>query len=171
MGFWDSLEELADLAFNIATAPIQLAEIIWDSGNDIAEATVQGIKNTLNGEGDEDIRTSYDVKEEAEKRISTINGKHYDAVNDFDKLWKNMTAHMNYVNKRRERVYWMLGMALHNTSLVPLPTASSLLVQRPSPPSIDSFSFGLGSFLGSTSLRMEAAKEYELKSKEYEAKV
>ena len=76
--------DLVDIAATIASVPFGVAKIIVEGGADIAETAAQGIKNAASGEPEKEIRTSYDVKEDADKRIEESNRKYYGAKNDLD---------------------------------------------------------------------------------------
>ncbi len=105
MGFLgDVFEAIGDLAEILVEGGVELHQIVRDTGNDIAEATVQQVKNTLNGEGDKGIRTSYDIRDEAKERISKINREYRDTKDDFHQTWEKIKSYYYEVSKMRYRV-------------------------------------------------------------------
>ena len=106
--------DLADIAKDIVMLPFEIGKAIVEGGADIAEATAQGIKNAASGEPEKDIRTSYDVKEDADKRIEESNRKYYGAKNDLDSAWGDMHRREERVVEKRTKVYQLLGEKIHS---------------------------------------------------------
>ncbi len=168
LSFFESIGELAEI---LVEGGVEFCQIVRDSGNDIAEAAVQEVKNFINGESNKAIHTSYDIKKESQERIFKINQKYYNKKKDVQQLWEKIRSYSDEVSKKRNQVYWMLGTAMHNSHLIALPNADSFQINLPDSPFINNLLFELGTTLGSTSLRMKAAEDYEQESKEHEVKV
>lgn len=165
--------DLVDIAATIASVPFGVAKIIVEGGADIAETAVQGIKNTASGEPEKEIRTSYDVKEDADKRIEESNQKYYGAKNDLDSAWGDMHRREERVVEKRTKVYHLLGENIHSKKLPALPDYMGSPQSCPNAPAIDSMSFDFGTALGlaGTNMRMEAAEEYLEKAKDYQVAI
>lgn len=162
--------DLVDIAATIASVPFGVAKIIIEGGADIAETAAQGIKNAASGEPEKEIRTSYDVKEDADKRIEESNRKYYGAKNDLDSAWYEMRQREEKVVKKRTEVYQLLGENIHSKKLPALPDYMGSPQSCPNAPAIDSLGFDFGTALGlaGTKMRMEAAEEYLEKAKDYQ---
>ncbi len=165
--------DLVDIVATIASVPFGVAKIIVEGGADIAETAVQGIKNTASGEPEKEIRTSYDVKEDADKRIEESNRKYYGAKNDLDSAWYEMRQREEDVVKKRTGVYQLLGEKIHSKKLPALPDYMGSPQSCPNAPAIDSLGFDFGTALGlaGTNMRMEAAEEYLEKAKDYQVEI
>ena len=126
--------DLADIAKDIVMLPFEIGKAIVEGGADIAEATAQGIKNAASGEPEKEIRTSYDVKEDADKRIEESNLKYYGAKNDLDSAWGDMHRREERVVEKRTKVYQLLGEKIHSKKTARparLYGQSPVLPQRP----------------------------------------
>lgn len=165
--------DLVDIAATIASVPFGVAKIIVEGGADIAETAAQGIKNAASGEPEKEIRTSYDVKEDADKRIEESNRKYYGAKNDLDSAWGDMHRREKRVVEKRTKVYQLLGEKIHSKKLPALPDYMGSPQSCPNAPAIDSMSFDFGTALGlaGTNMRMEAAEEYLEKAKDYQVAI
>lgn len=169
MGFSD----LVDIVATIASVPFGVAKIIVEGGADIAETAAQGVKNAASGEPEKEIRTSYDVKEDADKRVKESSQTYYKAKNDLDSDWYNMRQREELVGKKRTEIYQLLGTKIHFKKLPALPDYMGSLQSCPSTPAIDSLNFDFGTTLGlaGTNMRMEAAEEYLEKAKDYQVAI
>lgn len=167
MGF---LGDLADIAATIASVPFGVAKIIVEGGADIAETVAQDVQHKVSGESYKEIRTSYDVKEDANKRIEESNRKYYGAKNDLDSAWGDMHRREERVVEKRTEVYQLLGKNIHSKKLPALPDYMGSPQSCPNTPAIDSLGFDFGTALGlaGTNMRMEAAEEYLEKAKDYQ---
>lgn len=165
--------DLVDIAATIVSVPFGVAKIIVEGGADIAETAAQGIKNAASGEPEKEIRTSYDVKEDADKRIEESNRKYYGAKNDLDSAWGDMHRREKRVVEKRTKVYQLLGEKIHSKKLPALPDYMGSPQSCPNAPAIDSMSFDFGTALGlaGTNMRMEAAEEYLEKAKDYQVAI
>lgn len=165
--------DLADIAKDIVMLPFEIGKAIVEGGADIAEATTQGIKNAASGEPEKEIRTSYDVKEDADKRIEESNRKYYGAKNDLGSAWYDMRQREEKVVEKRTEVYQLLGKKIHSKKLPALPDYMGSPQSCPNAPAIDSLGFDFGTALGlaGTKMRMEAAEEYLEKAKDYQVEI
>lgn len=170
MGF---LGDLADIAATIASVPFGVAKIIVEGGADIAETVAQDVQHKVSGESYKEIRTSYDVKEDANKRIEESNRKYYGAKNDLDSAWGDMHRREERVVEKRTKVYQLLGENIHSKKLPALPDYMGSPQSCPNAPAIDSLGFDFGTALGlaGTKMRMEAAEEYLEKAKDYQVEI
>lgn len=167
MGFFDTLWELGDIAKDIVSLPFEIGKAATELGQDIKEAVIQDVQHKIEGNPDKPIRTSYTVKEEAEKLISKSGDEYWEARDKFSTQWNCMTSNAEKLQIERNNTYKLIGQALHSKSLRDLPSSSVPYQQPASMPAIDSTKFDCGTFLGNTSMRMEAAEEYLSRAKEY----
>lgn len=171
MDLFDTLWELGDIAKDIVTFPFEVGKAVTELGEDIKETIVQDVQHKIEGNPDKPIRTSYTVKEEAENLISKSGNEYWDARDEFSTQWNRMTATAEKLQTERYTTYKLIGQAIRSKRLTELPSSIVPSQQPASIPSIDSIKFDFGTYLGSTSMRMEAAEEYLSKAKEYRIRV
>ena len=171
MWFFDLLGDLADIGKDIVTLPFKIAGAAIETATDINEVITQDVKNKVSGTPDKPIRTSFDIRDEADKIVNSANNKFYDAKNNLTSSWYKTSLEAGQVAKKRQEVYQLLGQVV-STILSRLPEQPIELIYPSSTPYIDS-SFNIGTFFGllGTDTRMEAAEEYLQQAKEYRADV
>lgn len=171
MGFFDLLGDLADIGKDIVALPFKIAGAAIETATDINEMIVQDVKNKVSGTPDKPIRTSYDIRNEADKIVESAKNKFYDAKSKLTSSWHKTSRKAEQVARKRQEVYQLLGQAV-STTLVKLPEQPIELIYPSGTPYIDS-SFNIGTFFGllGTDTRMVAAEEYLQRAKEYRADV
>lgn len=171
MGLWDALTDLADIAKDIVLLPAEIAKAAGECVTDIGEAVAQDVQNKVSGTPDKEIRTSFDIRDEAEKIVTSANRDFNDAKDGLTTSWRSVSQKALRVADKREEVYRLLGKTI-SASLVKLPEQPIGLVHPSNAPYVDS-AFDVGTFFGllGTGVRMEAAEEYLQQAKEYRAKV
>lgn len=169
MGLFDIFEELVDIGRDIVQLPGEIAKAAVECGNDITEVVAQNVTNTIKGESYKESRTSYDIREEAEKIVRESNNHYQDAKNHLSSAWKMMLRESKEVSEKRSEVYALIGAKVSSTTLKHLPPYSESSVQALTIPYLDSSQFDMGTNLGllGTSMRMEAAEEYLESAKDF----
>lgn len=173
MGWLDAITDLADIAKDIVTLPVEIGKAAIETCNDIQEAVTQDIQNKLTGNPDKEIRTSYDIRGEADQIISKVQNEYVGAKNQLNSEWTKLVKKSNIVTGEREKVYSLVGQAIYSIQTDTLPPSSEIAGYYPSEPSIDTLSFDIGTYFGTggTGMRMEAAEEYLEEAKEYRVEV
>lgn len=163
--------ELFDIAGDIVSLPFKIAGAAIECANDIGEAVEQDIRNKISGMPDEPTRTSYDVRNEADKIVDSARNDFCEARSELDTVWYNTSQEAIKVAEMRRNVYDLLGRAT-STSLVELPSQQLRLLYPSNAPYVD-VDFNIGTFVGAwgTNMRMEAAEDYLLKANEYRCEV
>ncbi len=159
--------ELFDIVGDVVALPFKIAGAVVEFGNDVGELVAQDVKNKIEGNPEEPIRTSYDVRDEADKIIDTARKDFSSARCDLDSAWYETSKNAGKVADRRQEVYALLGKAT-SSALTELPDKQLRLLYPSSAPSVD-VDFHIGTFAGAlgTNMRMEAAEEYLLEANEY----
>lgn len=168
MGLFDTLGEIFDIAVDIVTLPVKIAGAAVETATDISEHVVTDVHNKVTGKGEQDIETSYDVRDKADKMVEEINKKYWSAQEALNTAYSALKESIKATAALRSRVYVLLGRR-NGGELRPLPDETDLMLQRPSLQGIDSLQFNLGTTLGNAGikLRMEAAQEYLSNAKDY----
>lgn len=171
MEFLDILGDLADIAGDILRLPGEIVNAAIETATDINETIAQDVSNRISGIPDKPIRTSYDIRNEADKIVESVNNSFYDAKSKLTSSWRKTSREAEQVAKKRNEVYQLLGRTI-STTLAKLPEQPIELIYPSSAPYIDS-SFDIGTFFGllGTNTRMEAAEEYLRQAEEYRADV
>lgn len=171
MGFWDALGELASIAKDIVLLPAEITKAAGECVTDIGEAITQDAQNKLSGTPDKEIRTSFDIRDEAEKIVASANRDFNDAKDELTASWRSTSQEAVRVAEKREEVYQLLGKTI-SAPLVKLPEQPIGLVYPSNAPYVDS-SFDVGTFFGLLGIRtrMDAAEEYLQQAQEYRVKV
>lgn len=151
------LGDIIGLPFKIAGAAIEL-------GADIAEGTATG-----------DSRTSYTIRDEAEKIIKDSQNDLDEASRDLWDVWWETSKEAKNVAQTRSEVYGLVKLEIHDAHIAELPSISQMSSGNiySSEPSIDSVSFNIGTAFGVLGIdeRREAAEEYLRKANRYQAKI
>lgn len=171
MGIFDIIGDLADIGKDIVMLPVEIAKAATETATDIHETIVQDVSNRISGTPDKPIRTSYDIRNEADEIVKSVNQSFYDAKSKLTSSWHKTSREAEQMARKRNEVYQLLGQAV-STNLEKLPEQPIELIYPSSAPYIDS-SFDIGTHFGllGTSTRMEAAEEYLQQAKEYRADV
>lgn len=171
MGFKDTFLDWADIAKDIIALPFKVAGATTELTQDIGEMIAQDVKNKISGEPDKEIRTSYDVKEKAEKTVQESSGQFFAALGEYNNQWESTLSQAEEVRSVRAEVYALLGQTIRSKKLEELPDTSASSVDPPALPSIDALKFNLGTFTGSATMRRNAAEEYLAQAEEYRVEV
>lgn len=173
MSFFDIVDGLLDIGKDIAMLPVEIGKAATELGNDLTEMVVQDTKNKISGESQKEIRTSYDIRDEAEKIIQTSKDKYIRTKNSLDSVWDDINTESMALSKNRDAVYKLMGQAIQSICLPKLFSPSASSIHYPTIPTLDSLQFDLGTYLGvvGTSMRMDAAEEYLQSAKEFRTKV
>lgn len=173
MGIFDTLGELLDIGKDIVMLPVEIGKATVELGNDIAEAVSQDIKNKVTGEPQREIRTSYDVRDEAEKLIQSGQSEYFQAKDRLDSAWNRMNTKSKALAEKRITVYKLIGQSVHSVHLPKLLTPDDSAIHYPTIPTIDSLQFDFGTYSGlaGTKMRMDAAEEYLQSAKEFRVEV
>jgi hypothetical protein len=171
MGLFDILADFADIGKDIIMLPVEIGKAAVECATDINETIAQDVKNKVNGSPDKTIRTSFDIRNEADQIINSVNESFYKAKDRLRSSWNKTSKNAETVAKKREQVYQQLGLTISST-LVKLPAQPVELIFPSDTPYV-SASFDVGTFFGvfGTAARMEAAEEYLQQAKEYRADV
>lgn len=151
----------------------ELEEIVKEGTNDIVEAGINDVTNIINGTPDNRCKTSYDIRDEADKIIDESNQDYRETQNQFDTSWNEMHDNMMQVVDSRIQVYQLLDKVILCSTLAVLPDKSRILKAYPSSSSDARKAFNRGTTLGvlGISARKEAAEEYLEDAKDYRVKV
>ncbi len=162
MGIFDGLADLADIAFDIVKMPFQIAGVIVDGVNDIAEYAVQ---TAVSGESE----TSYDVRDRAAEMVEGSRSRFFDEADRLCSRCSALKEEEEKTGELRKDVYELLGKHIGGPALPALPDFLRTWENLPSVPSFDTFSFNFGTLLGlaGTECRMEAAREYLARAIEF----
>ena len=79
--FLDDLAILADIVGDIVSLPVKVVQWSAELGNDITETVAQDIQNRIEGNPEQEARTSYTVRDEAEV-IDSKNNTRYNETQD-----------------------------------------------------------------------------------------
>lgn len=171
--FLEDLAILADIVGDIVTLPVKVAHWSVELGNDITETVAQDIQNRIEGIPEQEARTSYTVRDEAEEIVAKSNARYHDALGGMNRDWNAMLQERQEVGAKREEVYRMIGKAVSSEALTELPSSRDLMPKTPSCPSMDSFGFNVGTYMGlsAAQMRMEIAEEYYQKAKQFRAEM
>lgn len=167
------LDDLLDIIGDIVTLPLEIGHLVVEGGNDIVETVAQDIQNRIEGNPEQEVRTSYTVRDEADKIISRSNRRYNEALERMHQDWNAMLQERQTVCAKREEVYRMVGKAISSRESTKLPSGRDLMPKTPPCPSIDSLGFNLGTYMGlpAAKMRMEIAEEYCQKAKEFQAEM
>ena len=167
------LDDLFDIIGDIVTLPLEIGHLVVEGGNDIVETVAQDIQNRIEGNPEQEVRTSYTVRDEADKIISRSNRRYNEALERMHQDWNAMLQERQKVCAKREEVYRMVGKAISSRESTKLPSGRDLMPKTPPCPSIDSLGFNLGTYMGlpAAKMRMEIAEEYCQKAKEFQAEM
>ena len=88
-GVFDNLEILADIAKDIVSLPFQIGKEITELGNDIVETIGQDVQHKLEGTADKPLRTSYDIKREAEQTVERSQKEYWNAQDRLVRTWES----------------------------------------------------------------------------------
>ena len=167
------LDDLLDIIGDIVTLPLEIGHLVVEGGNDIVETVAQDIQNQIEGNPEQEVRTSYTVRDEADKIISRSNRRYNEAFERMHQDWNAMLQERQKVCAKREEVYRMVGKAISSRESTKLPSGRDLMPKTPPCPSIDSLGFNLGTYMGlpAAKMRMEIAEEYYQKAKEFRAEM
>ena len=173
MGFFDTLGELLDIGKDIVMLPAEIGKAATECGSDIAEAVTQDVKNKVSGESYKEIRTSYDVRDEAEKIIKSGQNEYIRAKERLDSAWEGMISESKTRSQRRTDVYKRMGKAIHSVYIPKLPAPNESSIHYPTIPTLDSLRFDLGTYAGlvGAGVRMDVAEEYLQSAKEFRVEV
>lgn len=173
MGFFDTLGELLDIGKDIVMLPAEIGKAATECGNDITEAVVQDVKNKVSGESHKEIRTSYDIRDEAEKLIQSGQDEYIHAKDRLDSTWDNMIEESRILAQKWATVYQLIGKAIHSVYIPNLPAPNERSIHYPTIPSLDSLQFDLGTYAGlmGVGMRMDVAEEYLQSAKEFRVEV
>ncbi len=171
--FLDDLAILADIVGDIVSLPVKVVQWSAELGNDITETVAQDIQNRIEGNPEQEARTSYTVRDEAEEIVSKSNTRYHEALGGMHRDWNAMLQERQKVGEKREEVYRMIGKTLSSGALVELPSGRELEPEAPTGPTMDSLGFNLGTYMGlpAAKMRMEIAEEYYQKAKEFRAEM
>lgn len=167
------LDDLFDIIGDIVTLPLEIGHLVVEGGNDIVETVAQDIQNRIECNPEQEVRTSYTVRDEADKIISRSNRRYNEALERMHQDWNAMLQERQKVCAKREEVYRMVGKAISSRESTKLPSGRDLMPKTPPCPSIDSLGFNLGTYMGlpAAKMRMEIAEEYCQKAKEFQAEM
>ena len=167
------LDDLLDIIGDIVTLPLEIGHLVVEGGNDIVETVAQDIQNRIEGNPEQEVRTSYTVRDEADKIISRSNRRYNEALERMHQDWNAMLQERQKVCAKREEVYRMVGKAISSRESTKLPSGRDLMPKTPPCPSIDSLGFNIGTYMGlpAAKMRMEIAEEYCQKAKEFQAEM
>ena len=167
------LDDLVDIVGDIVTLPLEIAHLAVECGNDIAETVTQDIQNRVEGNPEQETRTSYTVRDEADEIVSRSNKRYNEALDRMNQDWNAMLQERQKVCAKREDVYRMIGKTISSGALVELPSGRELMPETPVCPSIDSLGFNIGTYMGlpAAKMRMEIAEEYYQQAKEFRAEM
>lgn len=171
MGFFDALWDITDIAKDIVTLPVKIVGAAIECATDINEAVAQDVKNKMGGTPDMPIRTSYDIRDDANRIIESANKKYYKGKSRLTSSWDSASQEARCVSQKRAEVYQLLGQAT-STTLLKLPEQPVEIAYPSDAPYIDS-SFDIGTYFGLLGInaRMDAAEEYLQEAEEYRANV
>lgn len=79
MGLFDILADFADIGKDIIMLPVEIGKAAVECATDINETIAQDVKNKVNGSPDKTIRTSFDIRNEADQIINSVNESFYKA--------------------------------------------------------------------------------------------
>ena len=171
MGF-GLFSDIFDIVKDIVTLPLKVADATIELGSDIKEVVVRDIQNKIEGNPDKEIRTSYDIRNDAQKIISTSNVQYNNAVSQLDDAWRKMNNDASALAQKRRDVYAMIGRAIYTEPVETLPSLSDRVFSTPSIPSLDSFKFHLSTYLGvGMSMREEMAESYYTDAQKYKIEI
>ena len=166
MGLFDVLGlvgEVVSAPFKIVGGVVQIAaETIAETTNAVAEEVVTG-----------DERTSYKIRDDAEKIIKEADTDLLDAKHDLQYRWELTADEAKTVARTRSEVYGLVKLEIRNGSVAELPSVWQVQPGNVYSPALDEFSFNFGTALGVLGIdeRKEAAEEYLRKANRYQAKV
>lgn len=163
MGLFDIFDAIVDIGGDIVSLPFKIAGAAIELGSDIGETTATG-----------DSRTSYSIRDEAEKIIKESQNDLDEASRDLWNLWWDVSDKAKNVAQTRSEVYGLVKLEIHDVSITELPSMSQASSGNIyAAPSLDDFSFNFGTALGVLGIgeRREAAEEYLRKANRYQAKV
>lgn len=171
--FLDDLAILADIVGDIVSLPVKVVQWSAELGNDITETVAQDIQNRIEENPEQEARTSYTVRDEAEEIVSKSNTRYHEALGGMHRDWNAMLQERQKVGEKREEVYRMIGKTLSSGALVKLPSGREIEPETPACPTMDSLGFNLGTYMGlpAAKMRMEIAEEYCQKAKEFQAEM
>ena len=147
MGFFDTLVVLLDIGKDIVMLPAEIGKAAIECGNDITEVVAQDVKNKVSGESHKEIRTSYDIRDEAEKLIQSSQNEYIHAKDRLDSTWDSMIEESRILAQKRAAVYQLMGKAIHSAYLPNLPAPNERSIHYPTIPSLDSLQFDLGTYV------------------------
>lgn len=173
MGFFDAIGDLLDIGKEIVMLPAEIGKATLELGSDIAEAVTQDVKNKVTGEPQKEIRTSYDVRDQAEKLIQSSQSEYTRAKDKLDSAWNSMNTQSRALAEKRSTVYKLMGQVLHSICLPKLLTPNDAPIHYPVIPTLDSLQFDLGTHFGlaGINMRMDAAEEYLQRAEEFRVEV
>lgn len=171
MGFFDTLRELGDIAKDIVTLPFEIGKAAAELGQDIQEAVVQDVTHKIARTPEKPIRTSYTIRDEATALIQKSQDEYWAAMEKYALQWKRMISKSEKLLQSRTDTYAQIEHHVRSKRLAKLPSSSIPALDPPAVPSIDTVQFDFGTYTGMVSMRMEAAKEYLAKAKEYRLEV
>ena len=93
--FLEDLAILADIVGDIVTLPVKVAHWSVELGNDITETVAQDIQNRIEGNPEQEARTSYTVRDEAEEIVAKSNARYHDALGGMNRDWNAMQCCRN----------------------------------------------------------------------------
>ena len=157
------LGDLFDIGADIVSLPFKIAGAAIELGSDIGETVATG-----------DSRTSYTIRDEADKIVEESQRDVDEASRDLWNVWWDVSQEAKTVARTRSEVYGMVKMEIHNDHIMELPSESQLSSGNiySNTPNIDSTSFNVGTAFGVLGIddRREAAEEYLRKAKRYRVK-
>lgn len=120
MGLFDFIADMADIVKDIAMLPVEIGKATVELGQDLTEVVTQDISNKVSGTPNAPIRTSFDIRNEADEVIKSANDSFYTAKNKLTSEWSRTSKRAKQVAEKRNVVYQLLGRAT-STALEKLP--------------------------------------------------